>query len=189
MRPGLEETLLSDDFTNPDDWELARTALGSVALGKKELTIAIGEEKAYLYSIRRGTSFGNAYVEITASPSLCRGQDEYGLLLRAAGKNDYYRFSLSCDGQARLDRLAGADASSPQPWVASGSIPPGAPSVSRLAAWMVGSEMRFFVNDEYLFTVHDPLFPSGSVGVFARSTGDYAVTINFSNLIIRKINP
>ena len=71
----------------------------------------------------------------------------------------------------------------------SGAIPPGAPSTSRMAVWARGSEMRFFANDEYLFTVHDPLLPSGSLGVFARSSGDLAVTVNFSDLVVKKIIP
>jgi hypothetical protein len=47
--------------------------------------------------------------------------------------------------------------------------------------------MRFFVNDEYQFTINDPMLPSGSVGVFARSRGENAVTVNFSELVIREI--
>jgi len=128
------------------------------------------------------------YLEITASPSLCRDADEYGLLLRASSLRDFYRFSLSCDGQVRLDRLVNGTASSPQPWTLSGAFPPGAPSISRLAIWAKEKEMRFFVNEEYQFTVSDPMLPSGSIGVFARSAGDNAVTINFSELIIREID-
>jgi hypothetical protein len=189
LRPGIGDLLLEDNFNDPDAWELERNEQGSIALGKNELTIAIGKQKVYLSTLRRRTDLSNFYLEITASPSMCRGQDEYGLLLRATGKNNFYRFSVSCDGQARLDRLSGAEASSPQPWVLSGAIPPGAPSVSQLAVWAQGSEMRFFVNDEYLFTVRDPLFPSGTLGVFVRSTGEQAVTVNFSKLVVKKINP
>jgi hypothetical protein len=49
--------------------------------------------------------------------------------------------------------------------------------------------MRFYANDEYLFTVHDPLLSSGLLGVFARSAGDMAVTVNFTELVVREINP
>lgn len=189
QRPGLGEIVLRDDFSNPDLWVLARSAEGSIALGKDELTIAIAGEKVYLFSVRRGLVLSDFYVEMTASPTLCRGLDEYGLLLRVSEKQDYYRFTLSCDGQARLNRVVGRETTTPQPWVLSGAIPPGAPSTSRLAVWARGNEMRFFANDEYLFTVRDPLLPSGSLGVFARSSGDLPVTVNFSDLVIRKIIP
>jgi hypothetical protein len=87
-----------------------------------------------------------------------------------------------------LDRIVGGTASSPQPWLLSGAVPPGAPSVSRLGVWALGKEMRFFINEHHQFTVEDPLVPGGNIGVFARSAGDTAVTVNFSDLVIRQIN-
>lgn len=189
LRPGIGEIVLEDDFSTAAAWSLAKSEEGSVALSKNELTIAIPpiQSKVYIFSLRREPTLGDFYAEITASPSLCRGSDEYGLLLRVASTQDYYRFSLSCSGEARLDRVSKGQASSPQPWTISGAIPPGAPSVSRLAVWAVGNEMRFFVNDEYLFTVSDPLLPSGSLGIFARSTSNEAVTVNFSDLVVREV--
>jgi len=70
----------------------------------------------------------------------------------------------------------------------SGVIPPGAPNIARLGVWVRSKEMRFFINDQFQFTVSDPLLPSGSIGVFARSAGDYAVTVNFSDLVVREIS-
>jgi hypothetical protein len=188
LRPGLGETLLADDFSDGASWSLGRTSAGGAALGKNELTIALSEPGAYAYSVRGQPVLSDFYLEITASPTLCRGTDEYGLLLRLNSDVDFYRFSLSCDGQVRLDKLAGGAASSPQPWTLSGSVPPGAPSISRLAVWAKGREMRFFVNEEYQFTVSDPTLAEGSLGVFARSDGDNAVTVSFSDLVVREIN-
>jgi hypothetical protein len=179
--------LLVDDFSSPDSWLLGKTSSGSAALGKNELTIAISEPGAYEYSVRQTPVLGDFYAEITASPTLCRGQDEYGLLIRMASSGDFYRYSLSCNGMVRLDRVIGGTASSSQPWTLSGSVPPGAPSTSRLAVWAVGREMRFFVNDQYQFTVSDPLLPSGNLGVFARSGGEMDVTVSFTDLIVRDI--
>jgi hypothetical protein len=68
------------------------------------------------------------------------------------------------------------------------AVPPGAPSSSRLGVWAVGNEMRFFVNNHYQFTISDPLLLSGSVGVFARSTIDWPLTVNFSDLVIYSVN-
>lgn len=188
FRTDLGEILLSDDFSSPDSWLLGKSTSSSAALGKNELTIAISEPGAYQYSVRQTPVLSDFYAEITASPTLCRGQDEYGLLIRMASSGDFYRFSLSCDGQVRMDRVVGGTASSPQPWTPSGSVPPGAPSSSRLAVWANGKEMRFFVNDEYQFTVSDPLLPAGNLGVFARSAGELDVTVSFTDLIVYDIN-
>jgi hypothetical protein len=160
-----------------------------MALGDHELTIYIAQSRVYLYSLRDGPILDDFYAEITASPTLCRAADEYGLLIRVSPLLDYYRFSVSCDGQARLDRVYGGQVSSPQPWTPGGMIQVGAPSLSRLGVWAVGKEMRFFVNDAYQFTVRDPLLQSGTLGVFARSAGDTAVTVSFSNLVVRSIGP
>ena len=188
-RPGVGELLYQDDFSDSAAWSLSTGPAGSVALGLNELTIAIGAEHTYLYSLRQDWQLSDFYLELTASPSMCRDFDEYGLLLRVSSELDFYRFSLSCNGQVRLDRIVDAAASSPQPWMLSGAVPPGAPSTVRLGVWALGSELRFFVNDRYQFTVHDPMLVSGGVGVFARSTDDWPVTVNFSDLVVYSLNP
>ena len=189
MRPKLGGVLLEDDFSDPQAWSLSQTDLGSVALGKNELTIAIGEVNTTLYTVREQSTFSDFYLEITASPSLCRNLDEYGVLFRVASADDFYRFSLSCDGQVRLDRVSGGQASSPQPWLLSGAVPPGAPSSSLIGIAASGANMEFFVNGQYQFSVKDPLLPSGGLGLFARSTNKMAVTVNFSGLVVYSIAP
>jgi hypothetical protein len=187
LRPETGQVILEDNFADSDSWSLSQTDQGSVALGKNELSIAIGENNAYLYTVREQPSLTDFYMEITVETSLCRGLDEYGILYRYASSGDYFRFSLSCNGQVRLDRVIGGQASSPQPWMLSGSVPPGAPAISLLGISVVGSDMSFFVNGEYQFSVHDPSLPSGSLGLFARSTNNMAVTVTFSNLVVYSV--
>jgi hypothetical protein len=71
--------------------------------------------------------------------------------------------------------------------VISGAVPLGAPSSSRLSVWALGKEMRFYVNDEYLFTVRDGSLPQGSLGVYARAGGADMLTVNFSNFQIFEV--
>lgn len=181
VNPEYGLLILTDQFEEERMWMIGRFSGGVVSLGKRELTLAVSSERGYLSSLRRQTNLADFYAEITASPSLCRGEDEYGILVRAS-ESSFYRFSLSCDGRARLDRFASGAASSPQTWVMSAAIPPGAPSESRLAVHAVGKEMRFYVNGHFLFSVRDGLLPEGSIGVFARASGDTPITVNFSNL-------
>jgi hypothetical protein len=183
-RPQYGALILADDFSDPGPWTLSRTTTGSLAITLNELTVAVAEPGGYLFSLRQQPALTDFYAEITASPSLCRGPDEYGMLLRYSPAKDFYRFSLSCDGQVRLDRFYNGAASSPQPWQLSGAVPPGAPSSSRIAVLAVGKQMRFYVNDQFVFSVNDPAIPSGILGVFARSAGDTVVTVNFSDLKI-----
>lgn len=182
VQPKYGKALFQDKFKDPKQWTLGSKPAGSVALGGGELTIAVSQPGGYLFSVRQGTALADFYAEVTASPSICKGGDEYGMLVRVSESVEFYRFALTCDGQARVDRYVSGRASSPQPPVLSGAVPPGAPSESRLAVLAISSELSFFANGEYLFSVHDPSLPSGTLGVFAHSNGQTAVTVNFSDL-------
>ena len=185
--PNLGEIIFSDNFSEPEFWLLGPTSSGNISLGVNEITIAIAEPGAYEYSIRKEPLLGDYHIEITTSPTLCQGEDQYGLLLRMSSSGTFYRYALSCDGRVRLDRVIQGSATSPQPWIQNNSIPPGAPIPSRLGVQLHGEEMRFFINDQYQFTVTDHALQIGNIGVFARSLGDNAVTVNFSNLVVREI--
>ncbi len=183
----LGEIIFSDDFSSPGEWLRDDARGGSVSVGEGELTLVINEPGAFLYSVLEQPRLADFYVEITVRPSLCAGKDEYGLMFRASKNITYYRYSLSCDGEVRLDRLVGGGAFSPQAWMPSASVPSAAPSESRLGVWAKGSELRFFINDELQFIVNDSEIRSGAFGVFARSAGDNAVTVSFADLVVRKI--
>jgi hypothetical protein len=187
VNPLYGEIILQDDFTDPASWSLNHTSTSSIALGDKEITLAVSQPGLYLFTLRKSPVLTDFYLEVTAAPSLCAGQDEYGILFRVSPSLDFYRYSLSCDGQIRLDKYLKNRASSPQPKTFSGSVPPGAPSSSRLAIWASGKELRFYANGEYQFTVNDPSIRSGTLGLFARSEAENAVTISFSNLVIYQI--
>ena len=135
-------------------------------------------------ALATGTQLDSYYLEITASPSICRGQDEYGLLLRTKDNSDFYRFALSCSGEASVDRLVQDQATSAQAATPNGAIPPGAPSQTRIGVWSRGQELRFYANGQFLFSVRDPFLLSGGLGVFARAAGDEPVTVNFSDLVV-----
>ncbi len=184
---GLGKIIFSEDFGSPGEWLLENSARGSVSVNSGELNLIINEPGVFLYSVLEEPQFSDFYIEITARPSLCAGKDEYGLMFRAAKNISYYRYSLSCDGEVRLDRLIGGGAFSPQAWQPSASVPSAAPSESRLGVWAKGDEFRFFINGELQFTVTDDQIAKGSFGVFARSAGENAVTVSFTDLVVREI--
>ena len=189
MRPGIGSIIFEDMFSSSNDWILMEKDGGSVRLGKEELTFVTSQKRIYVYSIRQEPSLSNFYAEITANPIFCRDLDEYGLLFRVNSPSDYYRFGVSCDGQVRLDRILSGNASSPQPWIQSGSVPIGGPSLVQLGIWAVGSEFRLFINDDLQFTVQDNQLASGTIGLFSRSFSDEAFTVNFRSLKIWEVNP
>jgi hypothetical protein len=126
---------------------------------------------------------GNFYAEVTARPSLCRGDDAYGVLVRAQG-NSFYRFGLTCNSMIFAERIKSNVRLSLQAPLSSGDAPPGAPGEVRIGIWAMGGEMRLFLNDRFQFSVTDTAFSSGAIGLFTRGAGDTQVSVTFSDLIV-----
>jgi hypothetical protein len=186
--PSYGNLLFTDDFSDQAQWNLGRSSAGNIALGKKEISLAINQPRGYLSTLRQNTVLDDFYLEITASPSICRGKDEYGLLLRVSPSLDFFRFGLTCNGEARLDRILDGHASSLQPLIMNGAIPPGAPSNSRLSVWAKGPRLLFYVNGEYLFSAQDTSLLVGGFGIFDRSSCEDIVTVNFSELVVYQVS-
>lgn len=186
MRPGLGATLLTDDFSDPSIWDLAASDEASANIEDNRLTLA-AQSGVYMLSFRHGAVLDDFYAEITARPNLCRGNDDYGLLVRASAVT-YYRFALSCNGTAHVDRMSNGTRLALQAPLPSGDVPPGAPGEVRIGIWAVGPEMRLFLNGRYQFTIREPSYPSGTLGVFVNSAGDTATIVSFSDLVIQAVN-
>jgi hypothetical protein len=188
MRPGVGDLLFADDFTDKKLWQTSRTTTGNIAYGKSELTLAVVADKGTLASFRGSPELKDFYLEINALPSLCRAGDTYGLLFRAASAGDFYRLMVGCDGRLRMERVKGGKFAILSDWQVSGQVLPGGMIATRLSLWVRGEEMRVFVNDVYHFTVRDPVFTSGTLGVFARAGGDSPLTVSFSKLSVYSLS-
>ena len=186
MNPGIGALTLSDDFSNATAWDIAVSNQGSAAISRNRLTLAV-QPGIYLASLRRDITLGNFYAEITAHTSLCRGEDNYGIIVRAVG-NSFYRFVLSCNGFVHVERIKSGTRLIIYEPVPSGDAPLGAPGEVRSGIWAVGREMRLFLNGRFQFRVTDKSFPSGAFGVFARSEGDTPVTVTFSDLTVYDVD-
>lgn len=186
---GLSEVLLTDDFSQSGQMSVYKTANGSAAYGRKEFTLAVAAARGYLTSLRSQPELGDFYLEVSANPSLCREGDSYGLLLRAANEWNYYRWVVTCSGETRLERVKDGFAVLLQDWLYSAQIPQGPEANLRLGVWMHGDQMRFFIDGVEQFDARDPLWTSGLLGFFARAKGDTPLTVNFSDLSVRAIDP
>ena len=185
MGPGIGKETLSDDFSDDSVWDTATSNQGSAAISRNRLTLAV-QPKYYLASMRHELIVSDFYAEITARPSLCRGDDNYGLVVRGIGSS-FYRFVLACNGEVRAERVSGGTRLSIHEPVSSGDAP-AAPGEVRIGVWAVGGDMRLFLNGRYQFSVTEGTFPSGGLGVFVRSAGDTLTTVTFSDLAVYEVN-
>lgn len=186
-QPGVMGVLFSDDFSDTSHWLTSSSDQGAAIIEGNRLTLAVRAPGASVITLRDEPLLGNFYAEVTATTALCGGNDDYGILFRTASGNDYYRFALVCDGTERVDRVRSGQTTFMQPAVPSGDAPPGSPGEVRIGVWAVDNEFRFFLNGRYQFTVYDPLFKTGTLGFFARSGDDNAVSISFSDLAVSEV--
>jgi hypothetical protein len=187
LRPGLGDVIFTDSFHEQSNWETYRSEKGTILFGNDELTITISQPKASLSTFRKADKVKDFYLELTASPSLCRNGDSYGVLFRANSSLDYYRLIINCSGELRLESVRNGVFTVLQDWVTSSQVPPGSPLIIRVGVWAFGNEKNVFINDHYQFTVTDPVWEEGFIGLFARSAGDTALTVTFSDLSLRMV--
>jgi hypothetical protein len=186
-RPGIGELIFEDDFNDQSLWSTNASGDGAVTISGGNIHLALNSRRSYLFSTRTAPVLGDFYAEITASTSFCRGEDEYGLILRNTEDGDHYRFALSCDGQAKVDRYQSGSLTRQAGWVVNRTVPAFAPSSVRLGVWAQGSVLNFFVNDLYLFSVNDTQFFRGTIGVFVHASGDDDVSVSFKNLQVSEV--
>ncbi len=197
QRPGLGELLFTDSFDSragtgttqqPDLWSTSVAAWASATVTRNRLILSIsGQGPVSIASLRSQPTLGNFYAEATVKLSLCGSKDQFGMIFRAAPGDNYYRFAVRCDGQARPERVLSGSNSPLLDWQSSGDAPIAAPAEVKLGVWTLGSEMRFFLNDHYQFTVRDPLLPAGTLGFFVYASGATPITASFSDLAVYSV--
>lgn len=186
QRPLSNAILIEDDFSTPDRWTTIRTEYGSVAYGLDELTIALNQERTSLYSFFLEPVPDQYYLEMLVNPNLCKGKDLYGVVFRVQSNSDFYRLVLRCDGQIRVDLIRGGSVVTIVEQSSSGQLRAGAMQEIPIALWLNAKEVLIFIDGIYQFRVDRLLWSTGGIGVFARSASDSALTVSFSEFILRE---
>jgi hypothetical protein len=186
MRPGVGATTLTDDFSEPILWDTATSNQASAEIDGNRLNLSV-ESRIYMISLRHDLAASDYYAEITARPILCRGDDSYGLLVRANAMS-YYRFSLTCKGTVFTERISVGTHELLHESLPSADVPLGAPGEVRIGVWAVGTELRLFLNGRYQFSANSSNYPSGTVGVFVNSAGETPAIVSFSRLTLQEVN-
>ena len=185
-RPGLGDAIKVDSFTDDAVWDIYKSDDGTASLFDGRLALSAAPN-VYLTSLNKKLVLTDFYVEVTASLNICRGADEYGILVRAI-PTAAYRFALTCDGQVHAERVAREERLVLESPFRSGDAPRGAPAEVRIGVWVLKGELRFFLNGHYQFSVTDSNLPSGSIGFFVHAAGATSTAVSFTDLVINKLN-
>lgn len=182
FRDTIGDPVVEDDFSDPEFWNLAASNYGSVAVANQHLTLTVTSSNVLLYTFRSEPLIGDLYLEVTANPTLCRGEDEYGILIRSGASGDQYRFSVSCSGKVKLTRFYKNVPNDLVPWAYSGVIPGAVPANVKLGVLAIGSNLRFYANGYELLQVDDTALENGQIGFYVKAQGESGMTVNFYNL-------
>lgn len=189
LRPPLGDVIFKDPFRDTSAWPTFRVALGSAGYGNEELTLAMQKTDGIISTLRKDPVITDFYVEVTAETSLCRGDDSFGLLFRGASEWNAYRFAVTCEGLLRVERVRGGQLLPLTDWTVSDQILPTGGLPIRIGVLAAGPELRFYINGAHQISVRDPIFTSGQIGLFARSNGETALTVNFSDMQAWQVDP
>jgi hypothetical protein len=181
----MGDEIIHDRFSYDSLWDVATSDKGSAMIRDNRLTLAV-QPGVYIISLRHELVVDDFYAEITANPSICRGNDSYGLLVRGNAVA-YYRFSLYCNSTVGAERISVGTHQILQEPIPSGDVPPGAPGEVRIGLWAGGKELRLFLNDRFQFSITDSNYLSGTIGVFAHAADKNAMAVTFSNLEVKEV--
>ncbi|MEJ2600538.1 MAG: hypothetical protein P8Z00_19545 [Anaerolineales bacterium] len=111
----------------------------------------------------------NFYLEVTAKPGNCSGNDNYGLLARAPSDTEAYLFGFTCDGRYSFRRWTGERFATNVDWTASDDILSGKNQTNRLGLKADGTTFSLYANGHLLTSFHDANFRRGGIGLYASS--------------------
>ncbi len=188
LRTGIGDIFYEDTFDNPEDWEIFPVEGGSSEISNNHLSMVLSSQNQYAYASHNNLFIYDFYGEITAKPNLCEGTDEYGVILRAVQLRDFYRLAISCGGTVKVSRSSEGNLFSVIPSMPVNFHQTGPPGTVKIGFLANGTEIRFFINDQFLFSVQDIVLRSGTIGTFIHSQGGSTVSVNFSDFALWEID-
>ena len=191
LLPGLGSIILEDSFSRADQWDISVYIAGQGIVGSDQLTLSIpdGSEGASITALLQGFQTSNYFIRVKVNLSLCKDRDQVGFLFRASSPQDFYRFSITCSGETRFERVVGGQSFVIRNWAFSPDAPLGAPGVVNLAVSVSGQDMEFFLDDRFQFSIQDGILSEGGLGFFLRASSDSPVNVNFCELEAFQVIP
>ncbi len=186
--PQQQGILLEDNFSDPaSGWGSSAAADSETGYSEGEYRVAVNATEMVVWENTRGHHWDDVLVLVDARRTAGPLDNQYGLLVRYVDRANFYAFWVSSDGMYAVQKLSNDDWIDLVEWSESSVIRQG-DLTNVLRVECKGSQMRFFVNDELLTTIHDDAFRSGDVGLAAASFGETGVVIHFDNLLVRSLN-
>jgi hypothetical protein len=185
--PGFTDLIFDDGGVVTEHWMSGSEANGTITVGQNSITLAVDGPKGALTTFRKDTLLYNFYFESVMTTSLCKNDDQMGVLFRVNGSMSYYRFSISCSGKISLQQVVGGAPTTLMDWVFTNQLQQGLNKSVKIGVWVNGKELKIYLNDQLQMEVTNNTFYSGGIGFFAKASGDSPVSVNFSGIKVYQV--
>lgn len=183
-RIGLGRVVFFDDFDHDLGWQFQIFGSGGAGLLDGAYSLSARQSFTRVIGYSPAEISANGYLEVTVLPILCSNDDEYGLVFRTNPSGEYYRFTLSCAGLARLSRISPAGELVLLADTRPDSVFPGPLVSNTLAVRMEGEILTLFVNGSEIARTRDTVLGSGGLGVFIRTRQGGQATVQFDDFTL-----
>jgi hypothetical protein len=186
---GLGTVLFSDDFLVDRGWSTAELAQGGLGLSNGQLVLSVRQTNSLYLALSPVNSLRDGYIEVEVQPELCTNNDEFGLAFRISDSFEHYRFTLTCQGEARVVGVIEGAERVLVPSTTTPAIFPGLFLSNQLAVLMQGDQFSFFINGEQVFSDRDLALSMGGIGLVVRARQSGQTTAAFDQFIVRSLAP
>ena len=186
---GLGPPVYADDFSRNNGWDLTSGEFGASSIQDGRLVLVVRQPNAPRYVISPGSSGIDFYLQVQTRTDLCSAGDEYGVMFRMTPNGDHYRFTLSCDGAARVTRVLDGSSFGLVPLTATNTVLAGAPADNLIGVWASGDQLRFFINGLEAFAIRSGAIRGTGIGLIVRSGRAGQVSVGFDDLLVRSLQP
>lgn len=176
----------TEPFNDPGDWQLSSDAAADVTIAEGQLVITVRQPGQVAWA-SAGRIYQDFALRVEATQIAGPLNNEYGILIRMQGDEDFYVFSISGDGYARVARYTeGRWTLLSNDWFLHEAIVHGA-ATNILDIAADGADFTFRVNEQTVATVTDAALTQGDLGVYAGAFEEPGVVIAFDNLHVEPL--
>lgn len=176
----------TETFDDAGDWQLSADAAASVSVADGALRVHVHELGQVAWAAA-GRTYSDFRLTVEATQVSGPDDNEYGVLTRMAGDEQFYVFSISGDGYARIARYDNGSWTVLGPdWVESDAIHQGA-ATNVLKVEARGATYIFSVNETQVLQVEDAQLAKGDIGLYAGAFNEADVVIDFDNLEVEPL--